>query len=172
VRRTALLITAALAPAALLSACGDDTPSNREQPSPTVSYALPTGTPSPSIPATKPATLQQTDIVVGTGETALPGKTVTVRYLGVHYDGKVFDSTFDPGDSAFSFILGSERVIQGWDKGLIGMREGGRRQLVIPPDLAYGDFGQGPIKPGETLVFVVDLISVDDGVGAPATFGP
>lgn len=169
-RRTALLLASLLATAAVLTACGDDEPSNREQPKP--SFAIPSGKPTPSIPATKPTTLQQSDLIVGTGQTALPGKTLTVRYVGLHFDGKEFDSNHEPGDNGLTFILGNEDVIAGWDQGLIGMREGGRRQLVIPPDLAYGPSGGGPIGPDETLVFVVDLISVDDGVGGVNTFGP
>lgn len=162
-RRIVLLTAAAL----VLTACSGE-PSNREKPQASESgppVVLPSGKPTPSIPATKPTTLQQTDLIVGTGESALPGKTVTVRYLGVHFEnGKEFDSTFEPGDNPFSFVLGNENVIAGWDEGLIGMREGGRRQLVIPPDLAYGARGRPPIGPNETLVFVVDLISVDPGI--------
>ncbi|HEV2891161.1 MAG TPA: FKBP-type peptidyl-prolyl cis-trans isomerase [Frankiaceae bacterium] len=159
-RRTVLLPAAAL----VLAACSGGEPSNRATPEPTVSVVLPSGKPTPSIPPTKPTKLQQTDLVVGTGETAIPGKTLTVRYVGVHYDGKEFDSNFEPGESTISFVLGNERVIPGWDQGLIGMREGGRRQLVIPPELGYGAAGSGPIGPNETLVFVVDLISVDAGI--------
>jgi peptidylprolyl isomerase len=171
VRRTALLIAAAL----LLPACGgDDDP--KPSASPTAAVPMPTGTPTPVAPVgPKPTTLVTKDLVAGTGRTALPGKTVSVRYVGAHYDGKQFDSNFEPGESGLSFILGDGEVIPGWDEGLIGMREGGRRQLVIPPDLAYGARGGGqdsPIGPNETLVFVVDLISVDEGIGGANTFGP
>jgi hypothetical protein len=168
VRRTALLLAAAL----LLPACGDDEPKSSASREPSLSFTLPTGTPTPSIPATKPTRLLSTDVVVGTGKTAVPGNTLTVKYRGLHYDGKEFDSTFDPGDSTISFILGGEEVIAGWDQGLIGMKEGGRRQLVIPPDLAYGPDGGGPIGPNETLIFIVDLVSVDAGVGPQNTFAP
>jgi peptidylprolyl isomerase len=86
---------------------------------------------------------------------------VTVHYVGVsHADGAEFDSSWNRNE-AFSFPLGGGRVIPGWDRGVAGMKVGGRRQLVIPPHLAYGDRGAGGvIAPGATLVFVVDLIGV------------
>ena len=101
------------------------------------------------------------DIVVGTGDEAVSGKQVTVDYVGVaHSTGEQFDASWDRGQS-FRFFLGAGRVIKGWDQGVAGMRVGGRRKLVIPPHLAYGDRGAGDaIKPGETLVFVVDLVRV------------
>ena len=83
-----------------------------------------------------------------------------MHYVGVSYsNGKQFDSSWDRG-KPFDFPLGAERVIQGWDFGVAGMREGGRRTLVIPPSLGYGPRGMGPIAPNETLVFVVDLVKV------------
>lgn len=107
-----------------------------------------------------PATLQVNDVVTGTGPEALPGQTVSVHYVGVSYStGQQFDASWDRGQP-FSFPLGGGRVIKGWDQGVAGMRVGGRRELVIPPALGYGDRGAGgAIKPGETLVFVVDLLS-------------
>ncbi|HEY7074795.1 MAG TPA: FKBP-type peptidyl-prolyl cis-trans isomerase, partial [Solirubrobacteraceae bacterium] len=95
-----------------------------------------------------------------TGVPVEPGQTVSVHYVGVNYkDGKQFDSSWDRGQP-FSFTLGAGQVIPGWDKGVVGMRPGGRRELIIPPSLAYGPQGQPPvIKPNETLVFVVDLVS-------------
>lgn len=120
----------------------------------------------------KPTALVQTDLIAGTGDTAIPGRTLTVNYLGAHYDGKTFDSSFDAGDHPLTFVLGGGDVIPGWDQGLIGMRVGGRRQIVIPPDLAYGPEGRGPIGPNETLIFVVDLLSVDAGLGGNNTFAP
>ena len=108
-----------------------------------------------------PSTLQITDLTVGDGPEAQPGQAVTVHYVGVSFDsGAQFDASWDRGEP-FRFPLGGGRVIAGWDQGVAGMKVGGRRQLVIPPHLAYGDRGAGGvIKPGETLVFVVDLLGV------------
>ena len=92
---------------------------------------------------------------------ARPGQTVVVHYVGVSFSsGKEFDSSWNR-NSPFDFRLGAREVIAGWDQGVAGMRVGGRRQLTIPARLAYGDRGAGgAIKPGETLVFVVDLLGV------------
>jgi len=108
-----------------------------------------------------PADLQIDDLTVGEGEEARPGQTVTVHYVGVSFsNGAEFDSSWSRRDP-FSFPLGAGHVITGWDRGVAGMRVGGRRQLTIPAKFAYGDRGvPGAIKPGETLVFVVDLVSV------------
>jgi peptidylprolyl isomerase len=108
-----------------------------------------------------PADLQITDITVGEGPEATPGSTVSVHYVGVsHSTGEEFDASWNRGQP-FSFPLGAGRVIQGWDQGVAGMRVGGRRKLVIPPHLGYGNRGAGrAIKPGETLIFVVDLLGV------------
>lgn len=108
-----------------------------------------------------PSDLVVTDITVGDGQEAMPGSKVTVHYVGVTHDGgEEFDASWNRGQP-FSFPLGGGRVIAGWDRGVAGMRIGGRRQLVIPPHLAYGDRGAGGvIKPGATLVFVVDLLDV------------
>lgn len=108
-----------------------------------------------------PTELQSTDLVVGDGEEATPGRTAVVHYVGVAFStGEEFDASYDRGDP-FAFPLGGGRVIAGWDRGVVGMKVGGRRQLVIPPDLAYGERGAGQvIKPGETLIFVVDLVGV------------
>ena len=101
------------------------------------------------------------DIVVGEGDEATAGKRVTVHYVGVAFrSGEEFDASWNRG-APFRFPLGAGRVIGGWDQGVAGMRVGGRRKLVIPPHLGYGDRGAGGvIKPGETLVFVVDLLGV------------
>lgn len=107
-----------------------------------------------------PSELVIEDIVEGTGEPAATGQTVNVQYYGALYkDGTKFDASWDRGQ-AFSFSLGSGQVIPGWDEGLVGMKQGGRRLLVIPPELAYGETGTGPIGPNETLVFVVDMESI------------
>jgi peptidylprolyl isomerase len=109
-----------------------------------------------------PATLEITDITVGDGPEARPGSTVTVHYVGVsHSTGEEFDASWNRGQP-FDFPLGAGHVIQGWDQGVAGMRVGGRRKLIIPPHLGYGDRGAGrAIRPGETLIFVVDLLSVN-----------
>ena len=101
------------------------------------------------------------DLVVGTGDEARAGATATVHYVGVaHSTGEQFDASWDRGDP-FTFAVGAGQVIAGWDNGVAGMRVGGRRRLVIPPHLGYGERGApGAIAPGETLLFVVDLLAV------------
>jgi peptidylprolyl isomerase len=108
-----------------------------------------------------PTDLEVTDVTVGDGTQAEAGKTVSVHYVGVaHSTGEQFDASYDRG-SPLEFRLGVGQVISGWDTGVQGMKVGGRRKLVIPPHLAYGDRGAGGvIKPGETLIFVVDLLDV------------
>jgi peptidylprolyl isomerase len=108
-----------------------------------------------------PADLVVTDVTVGDGAEATAGSTVSVHYVGVaHSSGEEFDASYNRG-APLQFRLGVGQVIQGWDTGVQGMRVGGRRQLVIPPHLGYGDRGAGgAIKPGETLIFVVDLLGV------------
>jgi peptidylprolyl isomerase len=110
-----------------------------------------------------PAELQVDDLVVGDGAEATAGDTVVVQYVGVAWDsGEQFDASWDRGQP-FAFPLGQGHVIQGWDQGVEGMREGGRRMLTIPSELAYGSQGAGNvIGPDETLVFVVDLLEVQD----------
>jgi peptidylprolyl isomerase len=108
-----------------------------------------------------PADLQITEVWEGTGAEAKAGDMVQVHYVGVAFStGEQFDASWDRGDP-LRFQLGVGQVIAGWDRGVQGMKVGGRRQLIIPPDLAYGDRGAGrDIAPGETLIFVCDLVSV------------
>jgi peptidylprolyl isomerase len=108
-----------------------------------------------------PADLVVTDLVEGDGDEAVSGRTVEVHYVGVTHDsGEEFDASYNRGEP-LRFRLGVGQVIEGWDTGVQGMKVGGRRQLVIPPHLAYGDRGAGGvIGPGATLVFVVDLLGV------------
>ena len=108
-----------------------------------------------------PTDLVITDITEGDGAEATAGSTVVAHYVGVaHSSGEEFDASYNRGDP-LSFRLGVGQVISGWDQGIQGMRVGGRRQLVIPAHLAYGDRGAPPvIAPGETLIFVVDLVDV------------
>jgi peptidylprolyl isomerase len=108
-----------------------------------------------------PDDLVVTDLLTGEGDEATSGSTVTVHYVGVaHSTGEEFDASWNRGEP-LRFRLGIGQVISGWDSGVQGMKVGGRRQLVIPPHLGYGDRGAGGvIKPGETLIFVVDLVGV------------
>lgn len=100
------------------------------------------------------------DLTEGTGDEARAGQVVSVHYTGWLTDGKKFDSSKDRNDP-FQFSLGAGQVIKGWDDGIVGMRVGGRRKLTIPAALAYGERGAGGvIKPGEALIFVVDLVDV------------
>jgi FKBP-type peptidyl-prolyl cis-trans isomerases 1 len=104
--------------------------------------------------------LRITDVVVGTGAEASPGDTVVVHYRGTLEDGSQFDASYDRG-TPFSFPLGAGRVIKGWDEGVQGMQVGGKRKLVIPPDLGYGSRGAGGvIPPNATLIFDVELLEV------------
>ncbi len=104
--------------------------------------------------------LEYWDIQVGTGATASTGQKVQVHYTGWLLSGKKFDSSVDAG-RPFSFTLGAREVIKGWDEGVAGMKVGGRRQLRIPPDLAYGERGYpGAIPPNATLIFDVQLLGV------------
>ncbi len=108
-----------------------------------------------------PADLQITEVWAGDGAEAKAGDMVQVHYVGVAFStGEQFDASWDRGDP-LQFKLGAGQVIAGWDQGVQGMKVGGRRQLIIPPGLAYGDRGAGrAIAPGETLIFVCDLVSV------------
>lgn len=108
-----------------------------------------------------PSDLEVTDITVGDGTEATVGSNVSVHYVGVAFSsGEEFDASYNRG-APLDFPLGTGRVIRGWDTGVVGMKVGGRRQLTIPPHLAYGDRGAGGvIKPGESLIFVVDLVDV------------
>jgi peptidylprolyl isomerase len=116
--------------------------------------------PAVELPATAPTELVVEDIVEGAGDTVASGDFVIMQYVGVSCSsGEQFDASWDRGQP-FSVVLGQGAVIAGWDEGIVGMALGGRRLLVIPPDLAYGDTGSGSgsIPPGDTIAFVVDLI--------------
>jgi peptidylprolyl isomerase len=156
------------ATALLLAACAADTAEpERESPSgggssgptevaPDVASILELVHPERGEPSTE---LLVTDLIVGDGAAATDGDRVTVHYVGVRWsDGGRFDASWDRGQP-FTFTLGAGQVITGWELGVRGMQVGGRRVLTIPPALAYGDRGAGSaIGPGETLVFVVDLL--------------
>lgn len=113
-----------------------------------------------------PSDLVIDDIVEGDGTTVEDGDQVTVQYVGVSYStGQEFDASWDRGEP-FPFKLGAGQVIPGWDEGVAGMKVGGRRELTIPPDLAYGEAGSPPaIGPDETLIFVIDLLDAGDSGG-------
>ena len=157
-----------------LGACGDDdndeaadtaaTDTAAEQSQPAPSDVDTSKKPKITVPEGEPpAGLQIEDIVQGDGPTAKSGDNVSVQYVGVSYStGEQFDASWDtPGQEPFTFQLGAGQVIPGWDQGVAGMKVGGRRQLTIPPELAYGESGSPPaIGPNETLIFVVDLIDI------------
>jgi FKBP-type peptidyl-prolyl cis-trans isomerase FkpA len=104
--------------------------------------------------------LKTEDVKVGTGAEATAGKTVTVHYVGTLTNGSKFDSSRDRGEG-FSFRLGAGQVIEGWDKGVAGMKVGGVRKLTIPPEMGYGVRGYPPVIPGNsTLLFEVELLAV------------
>ncbi len=103
--------------------------------------------------------LQKTDITTGTGKEAVSGTTVTVNYTGTLTNGTKFDSSLDR-NQPFTFQLGAGQVIKGWDEGVVGMKVGGKRKLVIPPEMGYGNQATGSIPANSTLVFEVDLLDV------------
>lgn len=108
-----------------------------------------------------PTTLTVIDLKVGEGAEARAGDSAAVQYAGVSWsNGQMFDTSWQR-EMPFMFPLGQGRVITGWDEGVAGMREGGRRLLILPPEFAYGNLGNGSIGPGETLIFVVDLVTLE-----------
>jgi peptidylprolyl isomerase len=123
--------------------------------------------PTVSIPTTPVTQLVVTDLTTGTGPAAKTGDSVVLHYVGVRSaDGTEFDNSYDRGEP-FEVLLGAGKVIQGWEQGLIGVQAGGRRQMDIPAELAYGDQGSGDvIKPGDALSFVVDVLAVVPGTQA------
>ena len=184
----ALSCSAALALGIGLAACGSKAPGVELAPSGGLTAAQATSTPvtTPTTTATTPAVTTPTsgplssepavtkpsgpapsklvtkDIVTGTGKAAASGSSVTVNYVGYLFkNGKVFDASWKRHQTFGPFTLGQGAVIKGWDQGLVGMKVGGRRELIIPPSLGYGAAGSPPtIPPNATLVFVVDLLAV------------
>ena len=176
------LLILALVLGAAVAACGeDDEPASESAATP---EATPTETASaagiealaqgtsmktdakPEVPAPEgdpPAELVIRDIVKGKGPKAKAGDTLSMQYVGTSWStGRQFDASWDRGAQPFAFQLGAGMVIPGWDEGLVGMQKGGRRLLLIPPDMGYGAEGtpDGSIAPNETLVFVVDLVEI------------
>jgi peptidylprolyl isomerase len=164
-----LLAAALLCLATLAAGCGDDDSSDEASGAQSSAAAQsPAEAANRSKPQVRvpdgapPKQLDETDQIEGSGATAKAGDSVTVHYVGVNFkNGKEFDASWSRGEP-FTFTLGAGEVIPGWEQGIEGMKAGGRRQLVIPPDLAYGKEGFPPaIGPEETLVFVVDLLDVE-----------
>jgi peptidylprolyl isomerase len=174
---TLIAVVAVLA----VAACGDDDDSSdggggddsaqqdtgtETSPSPAEAQeALKDTSTKPAIPkptGSPPRKLVKEDIVKGTGPGAENGDTVVVQYVGMNFsNGREFDASWDTG-SPFPVQLGTGSVIAGWEKGLVGIKKGGRRKLVIPPELGYGAQGYPPdIPPNETLVFVIDAVSIN-----------
>jgi peptidylprolyl isomerase len=122
-----------MAAATALAGCGSDTP-------------------------TAPVLFRAEDLVVGSGAPAVAGDTLTVHYIGTLEGGQVFDDSYARGEP-YTFRLGAGAVIQGWDLGLVGIRVGGKRRLIIPPELAYGSQGRPPIPPNATLHFDIELVA-------------
>jgi peptidylprolyl isomerase len=182
VRARLLSLTAAALLAVGIAACGDDDSSTEGE-----TAATPTATAEPAAtnnvddiaagitkntnkepkivtPEGDPPTeLVTKDIVKGKGPKAKAGDQLTMQYTGYSWStGEKFDASWDRGKEPFPFQLGAGMVIPGWDQGMVGMQEGGRRLLVIPPDLGYGEAGAGgAIGPNETLVFAVDLEKIN-----------
>ena len=161
-----LALVAVLGLVATVAACGDD----GEKASPTPSASLTSspsgaqtagGPPAVSGEPTKTASgLQYIDIKVGDGASPQTGQTVVVHYTGWLADGTKFDSSVDRGQP-FSFIIGTGKVIKGWDEGVATMKVGGERRLIIPPELGYGAGGRPPIIPGNAqLIFDVELLEI------------
>lgn len=136
---------------------GTPTPS----PSPILNFIdTPTSTPGPTkVPDV--TELKVEDIKLGTGPEAASGSSVTVNYIGRLTDGKIFDTSLQQGRKPFEFTVGGGQVIKGWDEGLLGMKVGGQRRLIIPPDKGYGVQGAaGVIPPNATLIFEIELLGV------------
>ena len=149
-----------------LGACGgdDSTTGSTEAATTAAESPAPAEKTKPTVTVPKgapPKKLEIKDLEQGTGAEAKAGDEVTVQYVGVNYkSGKEFDASWDRGEP-FTFQLGAGMVIPGWDQGVEGMKVGGRRELIIPPNLGYGPAGQPPvIAPNATLVFVIDLLAV------------
>ena len=168
-KRLALILFACLALA--VAGCGgsddssssESTATSQESSSPETSSNAKKTAPKVTVPkGAPPKKLEIKEIEEGAGAEAKAGDEVSVQYAGVGYEsGEEFDSSWSRGAEPFTFGLGAGQVIPGWDQGVEGMKVGGRRELIIPPELAYGSAGSPPsIGPNETLIFVIDLLAV------------
>lgn len=151
------LLTVALCAALGIAGCGGggDSSSSTVEESIKVKpkVEVPSGAP--------PKQLESIELIEGSGAEAKAGDNVTVQYVLVDYkSGKEIEASWDRGEP-FTFTLGTGAVIAGWDQGVEGMKVGGRRELIIPPQLAYGAEGSPPIAPNSTLIFVIDLVAVE-----------
>lgn len=125
------------------------------------SVEINTQTESTAMPSETATQLQVTDVTIGTGAAAAAGDSITVNYVGSLTNGAVFDASANHGTAGFTFNLGVGQVIKGWDQGIVGMKEGGKRTLVIPSSLAYGNQAVGDVIPANsTLIFEVELLKV------------
>jgi len=161
--QTGIAVALALAVVAVFFIFPGLSPFGSSTPTDTASAQITTDTQTASATmSTEPVTqLQVTDETVGTGVVASVGDSVTVNYVGSLTDGTVFDASANHGSQGFTFSLGVGQVIKGWDLGIVGMKEGGKRKLVIPASLAYGDQAIGNVIPANsTLVFEVELLKV------------
>jgi peptidylprolyl isomerase len=165
-----LLLIVAICAALAFAGCGGGDDSSSSSTAPTTKSSAPAKSgvstdlskkPKVEVPSgPAPKKLVKNEIVEGDGAEAKSGDEVTVQYVGVGYkSGEEFDSSWSRSEP-FTFNLGAGQVIPGWDQGVEGMKVGGRRELIIPPELAYGPAGAPPtIKPNETLIFIIDLLA-------------
>lgn len=154
------MLIIAMCAALAFAGCGSDSSSTGSTAASTESIKT---KPKVTIPDGEPPDeLETVDLIEGDGKEAVSGRPVTVEYVGINYKtGKEFDSSWGAGGNPTTFGLGFGAVIPGWEQGVEGMKVGGRRELIIPPELAYGTTGRPPaIPPNETLVFVIDLVAV------------
>ena len=159
------MLTIAVCAGLLVAGCGGSSDSSSESSATTAGAAAEDTSKKPVVSVPKgapPKQLESKELVPGDGAEAKSGDEVSVQYVGVNYkNGEEFDSSWSRNEP-FTFTLGAGEVIPGWDQGVEGMKVGGRRELIIPPELAYGEAGAPPaIAPNETLVFVIDLLAVN-----------
>ena len=163
-----LLLTLLLSSCVTINVSKDGSATSSRQPDPNdpIDFSDLDNSPNNSdVPSTSDLTIVSElvieDTQLGTGTEATVGDTISVHYTGTLTNGVQFDSSVD-SDEPFTFTLGTGQVIAGWDRGLVGMKVGGHRKLTIPADLAYGEIGAPPtIPPGATLIFTVELLSVE-----------
>lgn len=156
-----LLLTIAVCAGLAIAGCGSSNDSSTG--ATTTESSVAKTKPKVSVPqGAPPKELAINDLEEGSGDEAKSGDRVTVQYVGLNYkNGKEFDSSWSRNEP-FPLTLGAGEVIPGWEQGIEGMKVGGRRELIIPPELAYGETGYPPsIPPNETLVFVIDLLEVE-----------